>query len=232
MSEGRSLIRESRRMALESSDVYELFGPTMTTLANCDFEGSWEGTVETARELVEIAETSAPAMAPVARACLGAAMLHCGQPEAGLQLLEAWLLSTGDNPQMGMSSLLCCWAARAYGVCGDPGRALETLERGLEALVYPREEANLLLERARWLVASGSTLADESLGSTLDRARVLIERMGSAVYAPQALEVESRAARLAGDEARHRERLSDARRLYQEVGARGHLERLAQEFDA
>jgi class 3 adenylate cyclase len=232
MREGEALIRESRRMALESSDVYELFGPTMTTLANCDFEGSWEGTVETARELVEIAATSAPAMAPVARACLGAAMLHCGEPEAGLQFLGAWLSSTGDDPQMGMSPLLCCWAARAYGICGDPGQALETLERGLEALAYPREELSLLLERARWLVASQRTLSDESLRSTVDRARALIERMGSVVHAPKLVEIESRAARLAGEEALHRERLAEARRLYQEVGARGHLERLAQEFDA
>jgi class 3 adenylate cyclase len=232
MREGRALILESRRMALESSDVYELFGPTMTTLANCDFEGSWEGTVEATRELVEIAETSAPAMAPVARACLGAAMVHGGEAEAGLELLEAWLVSSGDNPQLGMSSLLCCWAARAYGMCGDPGQALETLERGLDSLVYRREETNLLLERARWLVASGSTLSDERLATALDRAHLLIEQMGSVVHAPRAVEIESRVARLAGDEALHGERLAEARRLYEEIGARGHLERLAREFDA
>jgi hypothetical protein len=56
--------------------------------------------------------------------------------------------------------------------------------------------------------------------------------MGSVVHAPRAVEVELRAARLAGDEALHREHLAEARRLYEEIGARGHLERLAREFDA
>ena len=90
-------------------------------------------------------------------------------------------------------------------------------------------EVNLLVERARWHVEAGRPLEDESLVKAFARARALSAQTGAVIYSPMLAEIEARAASLAGNEALHRERLDEALRLYREVGATGHVDRLTGE---
>ncbi len=68
------------------------------------------------------------------------------------------------------------------------------------------------------------------IGEALARAVELIEELGARVYRPQVCEERAELARLRGDEAARDRELREAHRLFTEMGATGHAERLAREL--
>jgi hypothetical protein len=64
----------------------------------------------------------------------------------------------------------------------------------------------------------------------LGRAAELIEEFGARVYRPQICEERAELARLRGGDATYQRHLREAHRLYTEMGATGHAERLAREL--
>jgi hypothetical protein len=160
----------------------------------------------------------------MAQAALGFAQLQCGERASGLLLLEAWAHHLG----VGFGRIGYSWLARAYGSSGDAEAAVAQIDEGLalSGQTTSLSELSLLVERAHWLVAAGRTLEDEALQEALLRVREVIDRTGAVVHSPQLSEIEARAASLAGNDALHRERLDEALRLYREVGATGHVDRL------
>ena len=67
------------------------------------------------------------------------------------------------------------------------------------------------------------------IGAALERVVELIEEFGARAYRPQVHEELAELARLRGDEAARASELQEALRLYTEMGASGHVERLASE---
>jgi tetratricopeptide (TPR) repeat protein len=116
---------------------------------------------------------------------------------------------------------------------GDVRKARET---ALEAAALTAKRGNKLHEPharivlARVLIQSDGPTARSAIEAELDRAEALIEEMGARLLAPLALEERARLARLFGDEAGFERELREAQRLYTEMGATGHAERLAREL--
>ncbi len=92
----------------------------------------------------------------------------------------------------------------------------------------PEIPAQLALARA---LRSAEGLASErAIGSALDRVLELIGESGARVYQPRVHEERAELARLRSDEPTRQRELREAHRLYTEMGATGHAERLAKEL--
>jgi class 3 adenylate cyclase/tetratricopeptide (TPR) repeat protein len=90
--------------------------------------------------------------------------------------------------------------------------------------------AQITLSRA--LRCSEGAAAATVIRSALARARELVQQTEARVYEPMILEEEARLQQLEGDEVAFEARLREAHRLYAEMGATGHAERVAIELDA
>jgi class 3 adenylate cyclase/tetratricopeptide (TPR) repeat protein len=116
---------------------------------------------------------------------------------------------------------------------GDVGRAREA---ALEAVALAAERGQTLVESqarialARALRESDGPSACVAIEAELDRAAALIEEMGARVLVPRVLEERARLAHLLGDEPGFERGLRAAQRLFAELDATGHAERLAQEL--
>jgi tetratricopeptide (TPR) repeat protein len=123
--------------------------------------------------------------------------------------------------------------ADAYRGDGQLERARETIA---EALAVAEErgarfaelEGNLVL--ARVLVDADNAAAEAAVTEALDRARDRVEEFGARAYAPVVLVERARLASLLRDEDSRAVHLREAHRLYTEMGATGHAERLAREL--
>jgi hypothetical protein len=66
--------------------------------------------------------------------------------------------------------------------------------------------------------------------TSLAQAEAVISQTGALVFAPQIHEARAEIARLLGDEAEGERQLREAHRLYSEMGATGHADRLTREL--
>ena len=127
----------------------------------------------------------------------------------------------------------------------DPRLALAQLERGepdaaraaaLHAVEKTKKsgarlfEAEARLTLATVLLRTGAASAREQVEAELARAEVLIDATGSAIRRPSVHEVRAEAAELEGDADARRRHLREAHRLFTEMGATGHAERVAREL--
>jgi tetratricopeptide (TPR) repeat protein len=118
------------------------------------------------------------------------------------------------------------------------GDVREARETALQAVALLSKEgrkqyqpyARLVL--ARVLMQSDGPAARSAIEAELDQADALIQEMGARALAPLVVEERARLARLLGDEAGCERELREAHRLFAELGATGHAERLAQEIRA
>ncbi len=129
-------------------------------------------------------------------------------------------------------ALLLAILARAYLGHGNVTRARETAERAI-AVAQTRGsrhyEALAWIELARALQASDAE--DQPVVDALERADSLIHETGALLYAPEVHEQRADLARRHGDERSRERELREAHRLYSEMGATGHADRLARELE-
>lgn len=85
-----------------------------------------------------------------------------------------------------------------------------------------------LIALLRALLGQGD--ADNECNQALERAALLVEETGALAIEPQVIEMRGRLAASLGDEKQARLELDAAHKLYVEVGADGHAERLAEEL--
>jgi len=90
--------------------------------------------------------------------------------------------------------------------------------------------AHIRLSLARVLRGADGLAAQQEIEAALDRALELIEETDSRVFVPQVHEERAALAQLLGDDATRQRELREAHRLYTEMGATGHAERLAEEL--
>jgi len=116
---------------------------------------------------------------------------------------------------------------------GDVRQARET---ALEAIALTTKRGHKLVESqarialARVLLQADGPSARSSIEAELARAEALIHETGARALAPLVLEERARLARLLGDEPGFERELREAHRLFAELGATGHAERLAREL--
>jgi len=125
--------------------------------------------------------------------------------------------------------------ADAHLAAGDPRAARETAER---ALTVARERGMQMGECAahlalgRVLVRSEGPRAREAAESALAQASSLAAETGAARYAPFIHLERAELARRVGDDTARQRELSEAHRLFAEMGATARAERVAQELAA
>ena len=91
-------------------------------------------------------------------------------------------------------------------------------------------EMDALLTRARALLRSGGAACAAEAQRTLAEASELIDETDARCRQPVVHEVSAEIARLFGDDATRTRELREAQRLFAEMGASGHAERVAQEI--
>ena len=96
----------------------------------------------------------------------------------------------------------------------------------------PIEGALSLTAQARARIAAVGGEAKEAVEDLLSRASSLAQQGGAVHPLPKVHKARSEMASALGDEAKRRAELSEARRLYTEMGATGHAERVARELTA
>ena len=80
-------------------------------------------------------------------------------------------------------------------------------------------EPRAQLARARVLLRTEGAGAHSAIEAALDRALTLAQQIGAKIHEPEVHLVRAELARLAGDEAARQRELTEARRLFSEMGA-------------
>ncbi len=115
--------------------------------------------------------------------------------------------------------------------CARPLTAVEAIETGRRRKT-PIWEARAHLTLARVLLSRTGGKVRGEIESALASCLSLVEQTQARVYEPPVHEVRAGLADLHGDEATRERELVEAHRLYTEMGATGHAERVARELDA
>jgi hypothetical protein len=117
--------------------------------------------------------------------------------------------------------------AEAHLAAGNEGYARDFAERCDKDYGSRAWENWARLARVRVLRALDGADARAAIEASLDRSDTLIEQSGARVFAPFVLEERARLAELLGDAETCSRQLEAARVLFEELGARGHAERLS-----
>jgi hypothetical protein len=123
--------------------------------------------------------------------------------------------------------------AEAHLGSGDPQqaqrRAIEAIDTGRRRKT-PIWEARAHLTLARVLLSRAGGKARGEIESALESCLSLVEQTQARVYEPHVHEVRAGLADLLCDEATREHERREAHRLFTEMGATGHAERLAREL--
>jgi hypothetical protein len=148
--------------------------------------------------------------------------------------LEAALAEMRER-QVGLSfeQFVLADLAQAVVALGDFDRARALAD---EAVTVAQQrhliEAYPLLARARVQRLSDGAQAATAIEADLQRAMVVIEQTEARAYTPQVHVERAELARLLGDEVGYQRELREAHRLFTEMGATGHAERISRELSA
>jgi class 3 adenylate cyclase/tetratricopeptide (TPR) repeat protein len=235
LAEARQQIERGRKLAREHGDM-ETVGLThqySTWLAY--FTGEPEAALGHAEQTLEIAERIAGPFSRVAAwFTLGLAeQMRCEWERA----IEANERSVAIAQESRVGVELDAWRlgllAESYLGLGDVERARELVEQGLEIARtrgQPGYETYASLALARILLSSKGPAARPQIEAALARALELARDMGTKAYEPLVHVELADLARQSGDEADRERELREAHRLFAEMGATGHAERLAAEL--
>jgi tetratricopeptide (TPR) repeat protein len=194
------------------------------------WRGSPSGALAHARQSVEIAERGGvPTRLALAYQVLGRAHLGNEQLEEARAVLEhALAIVPGFRS---LNSWVLPLLAEACAGLGDFARAREAAAEGVA--LAEREGVRLgsiPLSLARVLRSADGLAAEREIEAALDRALELIGETGARALVPQVHEERAELARLCGDGTTRERELREAHRLYTEMAATGHVERLAKEL--
>ena len=122
--------------------------------------------------------------------------------------------------------------AEAYLGEGEYEKARTTIDKALSALGDSglRLECTGLLTLARVLLRTEGIDARDRIEQTLAKVWRICEETGQRLWLPHIHFERAELARLGGDEETREHELHEAHRLFVEIGATGHVERLAKEL--
>jgi len=183
-------------------------------------------------EGVQVAERSgSPYSRCHAYRALGVAhLLHSDWDQASQACEEALRLAREESGLEREANMLADLARARLGA-GDVERARQLAAEAVaraEAQGTACFEVGARVALASALRASGAAV--DEIEACLDAAHDGVERTGGRVYAPQILEERARLEALRGEESAALRGLQEARALYREIGAMGHVRRLSEEL--
>jgi tetratricopeptide (TPR) repeat protein len=184
------------------------------------------------REAVGLAET--PFVRIFALHALGLArILRCDWSPAIEVLKEALLLLHESRTAAEQEPETLAWLAEAQNGAGLFDLARETARQAIEiarVLGTRISELEAHLALARTLLASDGAAAGDAVDAALNEAQIAAEECGARGFAPQIHVERGRLAAARGDDAARTRIFGEAHRLFTEIGATGHAQRLAREL--
>jgi adenylate cyclase len=197
--------------------------------------GRAEAALGHARDAVEIAaKIGSPFSRVWAYEALGIAHILTDEWSNAVEALERALeIARDTHADLADEPSVLAYLAQAYLGLGDDSRAHETAD---EAVAVARRRGTKYFEcaahlaRARVLLLTEGTTASDDIRAALSQAQTLVEETGGRSQQPFIHEAQANLARLTGDDATCQRELREAHRLFTEMGATGHAERLAKEL--
>jgi adenylate cyclase len=234
LAEAAREIERIRRIALEARDVTYVCIADHCRGRLAIFRGAPREALVHAHASLELAERlDAPGVRASARLFIGNAhLLEGNYDEAIAAIREAKSIATPE--MIGPNQYLMVLARLAEACLGkdDRERALE-----LSAEAVRRAEGGRRLgsveayqARARVLIATSAQRDADEIVRLLDRAAEIADRCGATVYEPPIREIRAALARAIARPQEAERELREALRIYDEMGASGHVERLRREI--
>jgi tetratricopeptide (TPR) repeat protein len=209
----------------------------MFSVSNAYRCGDAERAMFHAQEAMEIAERIGDAFSRTwAWSWMGGASVMAGHWDRAIEALgRAQAISAERSAAVDAESWALTWLAEAHHGLGDSDRAAD-LARDAAALARGREqptpEIGASVALARILLAAQGLSARDEIDAALARAQALVDATGAHGHEP-AIHLElAELARQNGDEAERERELREAHRLFMQIGATDHAERLAGELAA
>jgi tetratricopeptide (TPR) repeat protein len=236
LDQARKELVHAVEAAREAGEAENL-GWALSSCAYLDIlSGAFDKATAYAAEALEVAEKLGnPFSQAHALREMAFVQTHQGLWKDAIESLHRALgLAREHRTAMEIEPELLIYLADSYRGDGQLERARETISQAL-ALAEERGSRFQLLEArlvlARVLMDAEGAAAEAEAAEALDGARECVEEFEARVYTPRVLEERARLADLLRDEDSRIEHLSEAHRLYAEMGATGHAERLARELD-
>jgi len=201
--------------------------------------GEWSGetatTLARARQSVEIAErTGVPLWRSLALAYLGDALRLEQSCKEALEAYEA-ALGLIHTKRVGLrwKPEIVSGQAEAHSALGEHEKALTRARAALEESVrggnrFGEDLARLTL--ARVLLAADDPDLHDEVERVVERAEACCKETGMRIHLPSLLELRANLAERRGNPQEAGRNLREAHRLFTEMGATGHAERLAREL--
>jgi tetratricopeptide (TPR) repeat protein len=202
-----------------------------------EWRGETATTLVSARQSLEIAEgTGVPMLLSMATFTLGDALRLEQRWQEALEVYQK-ALDLIRTKRVGLlwETNVASGQALVYSALGEHERAIARARSALEESAKGgnrRGEDRALLTLARVLLAAGDPARHDEVERTVERAETLCEETGMRVYLAPLLEVRACLAQLRSNPKEARGKLREAHRLFTEMGATGHAERLAKELKA
>jgi tetratricopeptide (TPR) repeat protein len=232
LERGRDLIEQGIRLAREQGDIEVVGWGHVWRTVFAWLSGKTETALADARQALEIAERIGDSLSrATAWAALGLAEQLTGEWPQAIEAIER---SQTIARERRTSAELESWRLMRLGesqlALGDPDQARALIQAGLElARVRGQaiQEADASILLARVLLASDGPAATSEVEATLARALQLARQAEAKGLVPM---IHVELAQLAvhrRDADRHRRELRQAHRLFSEIGATGHAQRIA-----
>lgn len=181
-----------------------------------------------------VAAIGTPLLSTWANMMLGLAQLLNGDWDAAARAeTEALRLAREGRAHFGFASWAHAWLAEAQLGRGEHRAAREEAD---VAIALARNwharpcKMDGLLVRAHVLLRAEGSAASAEIEDTLARVSTLVEETGARCRTASIEELRAELAGMRGEGAARENRLREAHRLYREMGATGHAERLARDL--
>jgi tetratricopeptide (TPR) repeat protein len=234
-SEAEANLDQAAQLARQHGDAENLGWIHGTHVMLAQNTGRTEAALGHARHAVEIAEKiGSPLSRVLAYQSLGTAHILTEEWSQAIDVLK-WALSIARETHTGLQreAHLVADLAQAYLGLGDNSGARTTAD---EAVAVARRrgtkhfECLAQLARARVLLRTEGAAASGEILTALREAQRLVEQTGGRSQEPFIHEERANLGRLTGDDATCERELREAHRLFTEMAATGHAERLAKEL--
>jgi adenylate cyclase len=234
LEDARRLVEQGRKLAQEQGDLETVGSTHMRATMLAYIQGQPEAALSHGQQVLEIAERSGSSFARAhAWFWLGVAERMRGEWRLAIEALErsrsiAREMRTAVEVEAWRLALL----GESYLGLGDPDRALALVQEGLafaRAQGHAPYEIHARLALARVLIGSAGPTAHEQIEGELARALELARAIGAKAYEPLIHVELAELARQGGDLDGYGRQFREAQRLFTEIGASGHAERLSAE---
>ena len=236
LEQARRLLEQGRKIAREQGDIEVVGWSHMWSVWLAYFRGEPEAALDHGRQAVQIAERIGGSFAhAVAWFHLGGAQRMQGEWRRAIDALERSRAIARERRHREHDGWRLALLGESYLGVGDVKQARALVRDGLE-IAHGRgnrhEETHANLALARILLGSAGPAAAAEIEAALARAIELARETGGRAFEPLVHVEFAELARQSGDAERRERELREAHRLFTEIGATGHAERLAGELAA